>query len=783
MISTGTARPRQKLPFTKKDKDWRLRSMQYFTYANSQSANQRKGLEVLYKLANGYLDESEYDYVLNPLGEEGKKNPQYQSFPAKLRNWDIISPIVHSLVGQMIEMGLDYTVIDQAADIETEHKTIMSQLVKVNMLKKFNNALLEIGIDTGRGKEEERPVPEMEEEAKSIGSLRSKEGRKMLDYIVSYNELLSKYLRCFYDFIVTGTCFTRRDVLEDETIFEDVSPLNVRYLASQNVNFLEDGESISVDYFMNPSEVIDFFYGQEEFTEEMIDYIELQDSGTGSTGEKSYRATDYYGTFKDRFINKISGSDNAIPKVDGNIRVTHTNFTSFTRVGRLSYKDILGNEYIEEVSEEFKPMKGEKVEWIWVKQIWEGFSINDKFWLGIAPIPLQRGSLDNPNKCKLLYNGKILDSRSVEAKSIVQKAKVYQEKYNIIQYNIEMTINKNMDKVILMPLSLVPDDEDMDMFGQMYYTKAMGYMYFDDSDKAKLQAAQHIRVLDTNLNQYINYLYTIAQQIKMEFEQQVGFTRQSKGEINSSDSVRNTQEAIFRGNLMTSYLFEQFRQLQQRDLQALLDLSKFAFIEGKKANYLNSVGRQEWLKLEPYSVTQTSYGLFVKNSAKELKMRDEMKMRAQEFAQNGSTPSDVAKILRSESFDELEEYLENKEKEIQEANAQQAQADRELEKYKQESENYNKTEDRKIKEDDSIRRSETALKIALINSQSSIQDTLPSLEGEDKTTALALISDMNLKIRELGLKEKDSQRKAAATKYKADKDLEIAKENKNKYEV
>lgn len=784
---SGTARPRQKLPFSKKDKDWRINSFKHFSFATTDSANQRKHLEHLYKVAEGVLDEMNYEHVLNPLGEEGTKNPQYKSFPAKLRNYDIISPIVNSLVGQMIEMGFDFVVTNKAIDVENEYLAELNKLMKQNILIHFNNALQDAGFDTGIPKEEAKPVEEIKGQAQSYNAQKSKEGRIIMEYITAYNELPMKFLVCWYDFIVTGTCFSRRDVFQDETVFEPINPLNFRYQASENVRFVEDAESQSVDYFMTASEAIDFFYGEDEFTDEMIDYIESRNfSASDAPASRSFATSDYFGEHRSKLFKNLFG-DEHLPKRDGNVKVTHTCWKSPRKIGKLIYKDIFGEEHIEEVTEDFVPMKGEKVEWIWVSEAWEGFSIDDKYYLAIAPIPLQRGSLDNPTKCKLIYNGKALDTRVTQGKSIVERGLVFQEKYNIIQYNIEMTINKNLDKIILMPLSLVPDSEDMDMFSQMYYTKAAGYMYIDDSDKAKRDAMSNVRVLDTNLNNYIQYLYGIASAIKEEYESQIGFVRQRKGEINSSDTVSGTQQAIFRGSLITAYQFEQFRQFQQRDLQALLDLSKFAFIEGKKSQFITSAGKEEWLKLEPENVSQASYGLFVKNSIKEQQMRDMLKERTQEFAQNGSTPSDIAMIIKSTSFDEVEDYLRKKEKEMMAMNQAQQQAEQEAIQYKQKSENFNKAEDRRIKEEDSIRKSETDILVANIQAlnqmESSINSQLPSFEGDTKNDALAMLNDIDIKRKELLVKERDSQRKAQATKYKADTDLAIAKENKYKHEV
>jgi len=89
--------PRQKLPKSKKTKDWGKTIIDSFeTYVTSDSFSGASGtsqnLQVNYDLYNGKLDPSDFEYVTNPYGmKQGE-------FPANLQHYDIISPKINLLI-------------------------------------------------------------------------------------------------------------------------------------------------------------------------------------------------------------------------------------------------------------------------------------------------------------------------------------------------------------------------------------------------------------------------------------------------------------------------------------------------------------------------------------------------------------------------------------------------------------------------------------------------------------------------------------------------------------
>ena len=86
---------RQKIPFSKKDHNWKCANVDYFAI---KCLAPNDYMIKLYQAANGELDVSDYNYITNPYGKSASINAQLNSFPAKLRNYPIIPSIINLLL-------------------------------------------------------------------------------------------------------------------------------------------------------------------------------------------------------------------------------------------------------------------------------------------------------------------------------------------------------------------------------------------------------------------------------------------------------------------------------------------------------------------------------------------------------------------------------------------------------------------------------------------------------------------------------------------------------------
>jgi hypothetical protein len=466
-----------------------------------------------------------------------------------------------------------------------------------------------------------------------------------------------------------------------------VSPLEMSFTHNPNVDFIEDAESVKRTVTMTMSEIIDRFSGMDEFTDEIIDEIETQLAVIGYTSISTGLTTDMLkGTagVGAPYANQIEG-----------MVVEHVQWTSLTKMYKVTGIDALGKEYEEHYDEDYIPMPEEEVEQYWVNQKWEGYRINNKHILGVQPLAHQRGTWNNPSRCKNEYNGRIYGNNYVIPQSIGEKSLVYQIKYNITHYHLEKVMNKNKDKITTFPLGIIPQKEGWDEFTVMYYADAHGYLFIDETNPQALQALQYIKVLDMSLTSYIKELYDILRAIKEDYDEAIGFNRQRKGATMASDGKAVTEEALYRSSTATEELFRQHEETILVDLNGLLPLTQVAWRKGKKGVYLSPKQKEVEYELNPEIFPWIEYGVVAENSAKTQRDLEMMKGQlgniAQQTEQIGMLPRIVQAVNIAELITDLDEleakYLERQqaqsqaEQELKQAELAEKEADRELKRY------------------------------------------------------------------------------------------------------
>lgn len=707
----------KKVGTSKDAEDWRIASHRYFSRHNDTLATYKTYMKSLFRVASGYLDVESYKFVTNPLNTD--KDKYAKRYSNEVNNYDIITPILMMFLGDKIDRSIKPTVAAINSDIDNvklQEKTrlINEQLDKIiaNGLREFNNSNVP--------EQEVLPEKKINEIIGNIKDQKAISGAKALEYIMVNNEIPRKFRKNFYNWIVTYCCFSVRNVLNKDIEYDVIPPHMVNYTISDGLDFIEDGENASVVYDMTVSEIIDRFHDQLKEKDLVLLESETM-SGTGSNSSQYDITDEFYNSMVTS--GKIKGQAVLKGQSSSKRKVTYCNWKSMVKIGKLEIEDGLGNIEVLEVDEDFKPREDEKVEWVWVNQVWEGWDIDDQIFFGQRPIPFQRGKLDNPSACKLLINGRVFMNSTYRTKSIVERLLPYQKKYNVISFHLEKVINKNKDKIIILPYGLIPDNENIDIFDMMYYADKDSYLFVDDSDSKKAaMIGQNIKVLDMSLSDNMRFLSEMLRIIKSEAEEAVGINRQRLGNVNSSDGKGANEDAIQRSSIITSEIFEQYEEFEEREWQCLLDLSKFAWKDGKKATYTNSNQRQATLEVDR-EYSELEFGVQATRSSREIKKLDRLRSQNQAMIQNGAAQSTLAKMENADSVAEIEEILlkaeaemnEGKQKleEVKQQGEQQkaqiladiAEKDREFNYYKTDSDNA------------------TREKVAIINSETSIATT------------------------------------------------------------
>jgi len=669
-------KPLQAIPYSEKDENWRKQNIEYYIQSTafrslgSDSTDNLKDPAVWYKIYNNDIDETIFEYVKNPLNATKEI---YKKFPARIRNYNIIRPTIDLLIGEWSKRPFKFDVIN------TDGEGMMNSYLdaKLETFKGSITDMIVAEIEKAKGskiKPEEIPNPALvlDDFNTNYKDLVAIKGYKALKILEGDLRLKETFKDLFKDWAIAGTVTTLKGVKRSDIDYQRLSPLWVRVEESTHTKNFEDRSFAVAKFRVTTADLVDMFY--EDLTKADITAIEANE-----------------GTNRQRFYDFYSKGTK-----DGEYRDKHDlyycTWKSRKQFGILSYNDpTTGEPQTLQVDENYPVDKeaGESVEWLWGNEVWGGWRINDNKYLAIEPISVQRNEMNNFSSCKLPVNGRNFSDTEAKNISVLSLGIPYQLMYIIINYRIELTIQKSRGKIAVLDQATVAGSTDDGEERTLYYAEALGYLLLDRSNPDVDRTWNQYSVLDLSLYEYLKELISIAQFYKDGWEEILGINRQRKGATTASDGLGATQEAIFRSSIVSDIIFSTFDEFVQSELQGLLDLSKFAWLEGKIAQFRTDEGKMELFSIDSEDYVTSSMGVFVDIASMLQDKLDLLKQQVNAIAQRKEVKlSTLADMIFTDSYAELKAKLKRAEE-----------IEMEIAKQSQESENEKQIEIEKIKKD------------------------------------------------------------------------------------
>lgn len=648
--------PKQKISKAERTPKWYQENADYRIDQSNFWSSDRWEMIRLFKAASGELDKSEYKYVLNPYDSEDENDTNY---PAMMRNIDIISPIVSSLLGEKADRPFNHRCVVANPDSPSKGKEEQDKRFLAALAQGFVNSLNESGYETGVASKQIPPYQKILDDLQVDDSdKRAIFGQEALEYIKHDLQLKDKYQEALYDWIVTGRTFSFKDVYKDNLLHEIVPPLEIWH-GTTRTGFIEDANWVLRRTRFNLSQVIDRFH--EELK-----------PGEITTLEEKFRSgsqTSVNTTFTSPVPNidkaaNAGGSGTGVVFGDDLIDVFHIQWKGFEKVGILSYTDLMTGQVEEaEVNEDYElnPANGDiSIEWVYNSSIFEVYKIGDgedALYKYARPIQVPREQLNNSSEVKLSYNGRVGYNERSTVNSIVKQLVPYQALYNVFHFRRELTLARNKDKLALFPIGLVPEEFGSEMAGLikfLHFVETTGFLFFDEQKEGAMQVLNAIKHIDLSLGQYVTGMTDLLRGLKEEAWEAVGMNRQRYGNVNSSDGKGTNEQALIRSATITRELNRRFEKFEESDIQGLIDYSKLAWINGKKAMYITSDGRKAFLEADPEIHSDTEYGVFAVDGIEEEKALEKGKDYAFGWAQKSTAPAGVVlEVLDSKNMSSL----------------------------------------------------------------------------------------------------------------------------------
>ncbi len=774
---------------TKNVIDFYIESSWYQDQTTINSGNYRD-LYILYDAYNMLLPEEYFHYVTNPMNSSKKEHVAY---PSRIRPYSIIRPNMDLLMGEWEKRPKNYIVEVKNEDAVNVMQEQINKVVLGALEQMFVNSMNEEGVETGMESQEVEPPAKIKAAAQTTyQDKRAIMGQAMSEKLYEELNIREEENRLFKDWLIAGEVYSEKDVINGDMYYTRLSPLDIDYDKSPDVQFVEDGSWATRRIYMTPSDIVSRWWDQLYPGD--IDDLEEQDSTLPFT------ATYFNTLFGNTYRTEEDLRRSKIP-------VYTVYWKYYKKIGFVSYEDEMGENQEFMVPEGYKKTKEEKVEWFWIPQVWKGRRIDVPYldpsntasgasggkraaiYFDMGPMVAQRGMMNNVGHNKLPINGMRFSDTHSRNISMVELGLPYEILYIILHYRLELTIARNKGKIALIDRNVIPDDDDWDEEKFFYYAESMGFGLIDRNQKGVDKSYNQYQVLDMDLLQHIKNLIDIMQFIKEEWDQLAGITPQRKGQVMATETATGVNAARYQSSVISERTFTRFEEFLRRERAGRLDLSKFVNLDNYKSIWFSNDTRRELINIAPQDYMETEFGIYQSSAAEDIENLALLKQMLPNMAPNMDAGS-VMELIQGRNVSKLKQIMAEKEQEEIERAQQQQQSEQEaqqqIEQIKGRYMEMQKEMDEQLIHTEYDRKE----RIEHIKGQYGLADT--NTPG-DQLDPLAL-QDQVLKTDELTLKDKNENRKMDIEEKKIDKDFEgkkiqaetalkVAKENKNQFDT
>lgn len=662
--------PAQKVPMSKKTKEWKESCVDYIighsaSSRNGNSRSREEEMQTYYDLYNSIYNEKDLKYVTNPFKQD-------DGFPATAQDYNIIKPKIDLLLGEETKRPFNFRVVRTSdiatSDLQDKAKQLLIDYVQASIMSKLGpeeQARYQEALQSGEIMTPEQIQKYLTKDYKDIAEIAAQHS---LNYLKQKLNVTHEFFKGWKDALIAGEEIYYVGVINGEPYVERVNPLSFSYEQSADLEFIHEASWCCRKMNMSATEIYDRFY--DKMSEKQLnELLDMMDDGTRGGLNPQVRKTSLdYPHIKTRTINGFSS--NPFQNAD-NINVWHCCWKSFKKIGFVTIiNPETGAEEEFEVDESYKVTDREvNVEWTWIIEVWEGYRVGEDLYIGIQPVEYQHISADNPNSQKLPYTGVVYNNTNSSPRSLVSMMKPLQYMYIVIWYRLELAMARDKGKVVTMDITQIPKSMNIDVAKWMHYLGALGVNFVNPYEEGwdipgreggKPSQFNQITALDLTMANTIDQYINLMDKIESMVSEITGVTKQREGAISSNELVGNVERSVVQSAHITEPLFWVHNQVKKEVLSMLLNTAKFAWKDSDKRciHYVLDDATRAFLTLND-DFFYEDMDIFLDDSTKNQQQLEALKQLMQPAMQNGASLLDIAEIITMDNINMIKNRLED----------------------------------------------------------------------------------------------------------------------------
>ena len=473
---------------------------------------------------------------------------------------------------------------------------------------------------------------------------------------------------------------------------------------------------------------------------------------------------------------------------------------------------------------------GEHIDWIWINQTWGGVKIgpnHPSFWgmnnpgginpmyLGIdqnkmGPLKFQFKGDSTLYGCKLPVEGAVFNDRNTRSTSMVDLMKPFQIGYNIVNNQIADILVDELGTVIMLDQNALPkhslgEDWGKNNFAKAYVAMKNFQMLPLDTSITNTENAlnfQHFQVMNLEQTQRMLSRIQMANYFKQQCFEVIGITPQRLGQqIGQTETAKGIEQAVIGSYAQTeTYFINHSDNLMPRVHQMRTDLAQYYHSKkpSLRLQYMTSADEKVNFEMNGTDLLLRDLNIFCTTKANQRFILEQMKQLAMSNNTAGASIYDLGNIMQTESVGELTNTLKSIERKTNELKQQEQQHQQQM----QEQEMQTRLQEKQMQLDHDMQEAEKdrrkdvliaeiksagygAMQDINQNMQSDYMDALGEIQKSQQfqeTMSLQNTKESN-RITNDREKAQIEREKLQAQMRMKQMDVDIARENKNKFDV
>jgi hypothetical protein len=820
MIGTSQLPPAAVSRREKQSLNYRKAVLDFFDYQSMQQQWDKVRIWKNYQYINGQVDKADYKDFDDPLSMGANKQELYGD-TMEITHFPIASRPVQVILGEMIKRPLNFYVRNESSEARNEFIRSKSEMLYEGVMMAYNARIAEkYGL--------KQDAEDFQEQLKAYTPDKVKEyhdrdyvdvgesvANRVMVNLRKRESLDDTFLEGFKHAVISARELYHIRTINKKTRITDISPLDAFYHKSPSQRWISKSQYAGYRLYLTPSSIIDWFYDKlsgDDLKKVMSKVYPNQGKmSVGPSGSITYNTNSlsdgqgivapiYHDMHLLDTMLQNHWSNAGMPEImqtAGLIKVIVVYYRSQELVYFLHRPDANGiDQVVDIVDENYKPdtLMGEWVKAQPINRIYEGTKIGDDIYLELKPYTDYPLDIDNLDDIPLPIEGCCYNDTHAAPVSVVDMCRQWNVMYDIVAHELKRDLRTALGKVLLMSLDHMPDTAGFSKEKWMHWLREMRIMWVKQPARGNASMFNQFNAIDASFAEQITAKMNMLERIKMECDSIAGFSPQriagSSGGAASTLGEANQQ--LLSSVNQTEYFFFKHNQLIQRVLNYALNMEqKNVKIHGTLRNLMDDMENAYIDEAHIDKFVSAKIGLYVTNSLEDLQAKQRLDTLTNLAVSNGADIADVSEAVLARSVSEIKNIYDRLRRMRKEAAAaEQRQKEMEVQLRRMEIE---KEDAREIKfHEDKMKNN---VEVAYIRSFSMQEDNMKDSNADGNADILQyqkLWNDHNAKLEDLNIKRRkqfadeqynkgDLQVRMAdvqAKKYVADRNFDIAKENK-----